>query len=148
MSYRREINDALVNLLKTIKIANGFQVDLFENVSSQLLLWDEVNDFPTVIVTSGNETREYHPAGFKWGFVGYTLRIYTYGESGQLDQDLILQDIENLLDKNNRLSLATTGRETTEITVNSIVTDEGLLMPYSVAEMNITVRYQSDNNIL
>jgi hypothetical protein len=34
-----------------------------------------------------------------------------------------------------------TGAETTEILITSITTDEGLLAPYGVGEINLQVRY-------
>jgi hypothetical protein len=36
----------------------------------------------------------------------------------------------------------TNGYETSEISITSITTDEGLLAPYAVGEINILIRYQ------
>lgn len=140
MSYRREILTAFADKLKTISVANGFNTNLAKNVSTELVLWDEVTSgFPFVCVTAGMETREYLPSGFKWGFVSLTARVYTYGDLGVRDLDKLIQDIERLADQNQALSFGP--NTTTDINLLQIVTDEGVLLPFSVAEMSFNVRY-------
>ena len=140
MSYRREILTAFADKVRTISVANGFNTDLAGNVSTELVLWDEVtSSFPYVCITAGSETREYLPSGFKWGFVNLTARVYTYGDLGVQDLDKLIQDIERLADQNQNLSFGP--NNTTDINLLQIVTDEGVLLPFSVAEMNFTVRY-------
>jgi hypothetical protein len=59
----------------------------------------------------------------------------------QLEQ--LLEDIENVVDSNRSVVYDTTKNyETTEILIVSITTDEGLLQPYAVGEINLQVRYQ------
>lgn len=141
MSYRREILTAFADKVRTISVANGFNTDLAANVSTELVLWDEVTTgFPFVCITAGSETREYLPSGFKWGFVNLTARVYTYGDLGIESLDKLIQDIERLADRNQNLEFDT-GKTTTDINLLQIVTDEGVLLPFSVAEMNFTVRY-------
>lgn len=143
MSARSSITNALVEKLKTIDGSEAFQSNTFTNVTNRLKFWDEVNDFPYICVVPGSETREYLPSDFKWGYLGISLKVYVKGdEPVQLLEDL-LEDIEQVVDANRVLSYGETYAErTTEILITSIVTDEGLLAPYGVGEVNLQVRYQ------
>jgi hypothetical protein len=53
----------------------------------------------------------------------------------------LLQDLETCID-NNRVLQYDGSHETTEILITSITTDEGLLDPYAIGEINLQVRYQ------
>lgn len=142
MSRRTSIVKALAEKLKTIDGSEGYKANLFGNAFPYLKFWDETNDFPSVYVTAGSEAREYQPAAFAWGYLGITLKVYCKGEdSMQLLEDL-LEDIENVINANRQLVYdEVNGYDTTEILITSIVTDEGLLAPYSIGEVNLQVRY-------
>ena len=143
MSRRISIVKAIVNKLKTINGTGQFNSKLFNNVYPLLKFWDEVNDFPSVYVTPGSEMREYHPSDFTWGFLGIAIKVYTKGEDAQEQLELLLEDIERVIDANRVLVYDTTNNyETTEILITSITTDEGLLAPYAIGEINLQVRYQ------
>jgi hypothetical protein len=142
MSRRTSIVKALAQKLKSIDGTNSFKSNLSGNAYAYMRFWDEVNDFPAVYMSNGTEVREYHPGGFAWGFLNVSLKIYTKGEeSAQLLEDL-LEDIEDVINANRDLVYDNeTGLETTEILITSITTDEGLLAPYAIGEMNLQVRY-------
>lgn len=142
MSRRTSIIKALTEKLKLIDGNKPYHINLFNNAYPQLKFWDEVNDFPAVYATPGSETREYQLAGFTWAFLGISLKIYCRGENAQLDLEYLLEDIETVI-TNNRVLVydAVNNYETTEILVASITTDEGLLAPYAVGEINLQVRY-------
>lgn len=143
MSRRTSILKAIVEKLKLINGNPPYNVDLFSNAYPILKFWDEVNDFPCVYACSGSETREYHPAGFAWAYLGITIKMYCKGEDAQDQLEKLLEDVENIIDKNRVLVYDTKNNyETTEILVASITTDEGLLAPYAIGEMNLQVRYQ------
>lgn len=143
MSRRISIVKAIVGKLKTINGTGQFNSKLFNNVYPLLKFWDEVNDFPSVYVTPGSEMREYHPSDFTWGFLGVAIKVYTKGEDAQEQLELVLEDIERVIDANRVLVYDTVNNyETTEILITSITTDEGLLAPYAVGEINLQVRYQ------
>jgi hypothetical protein len=87
--------------------------------------------------------REYHPGDFAWGFLGVAVKVYCRGEEAQDELEKLLEDIERCVDSNRNLVYDTnTGYDTTEILIQSITTDEGLLAPYAVGEINLQVRYQ------
>lgn len=139
MSSRSSITSALVEKLKGIDGTNNS--NLYNNAFALNKFWTETNDFPCVYVVPGAETREYLPGGFKWGFINITIKAYVKGETPIQDLENLLEDIETIIDANRILEYAT-GKETTEIEIKSIVTDEGLLVPYGIAEIVLTVQYQ------
>jgi len=141
MSQRSKITNALVEKLKQINGITPYKSNLYgKNVINKLRFWDEINDFPTICVVAGNETREYHPSNFKWGFLNIALKLYVYGENSHELLENLISDVENIIDANENLTID--NGTTTEILITSIVTDEGLLSPYGVGEVNLQVRYQ------
>ena len=144
MSSRSAIVESLVTLIKTIDGKDTFNLDLYDNVLGKLVFWDEINDYPTVCVSAGQEQREYLPGGFKWGYLGVSIKIYVQSDEQPLNElEAVLEDIEGLLDANNHLEYDSVGpKNITDIRVVSIVTDEGLLAPDGVGELNIVVQYE------
>lgn len=142
MSKRTSIVKAIVDKLKEIDGTTPYKTNLFNNAYAKLKFWDEIQDFPAIYVTPGSEVREYLPGDFKWGFLGIALKVYVRGEDAQEQLEALLEDIELVIDTNRTIVYdSDTGQETTEILIQSIVTDEGLLTPYGVGEMNLQVRY-------
>jgi len=138
---RSAIVNAIITELKKIDGSGSYVVDLANNVTNKLVFWDEVNDFPYISVVAGSETREYLPGGFKWGYLGITIRIYVYGEEPLDELEKVLYDVETQLDKDHTL-IYDTDKSTEQITLLSISTDEGLLAPYGVGEITLEIRYQ------
>jgi hypothetical protein len=142
MSKRTQIVKALTAKLNLINGKSPYSVNLFKNAYAKLKFWDEVDDFPSVYLTPGTELREYHPSDFTWAYLGVTIKVYCRGESSSEQLELLLTDIENCVDDNRQLVYDITNNySTTEILVQSITTDEGLLAPYAVGEINLQVRY-------
>ena len=143
MSRRTSILTALTEKLKSINGLSPYKTDISNNAYPKLKFWDEVRDFPCIYGSTGTETREYHPAGFAWVYLGVTLKAYCKGEFAQLQLEQLLEDIEDVVDKNRVLVYDTVNNyETIEILVASITTDEGLMAPYAIGEINLQVRYQ------
>lgn len=142
MSRRTSIVKALVEKLKTIDGNNPYKTNLYSNAHAKLEFWDTVNSFPAVYVTPGTEMREYLPSDFTWGFLGACIKVYCKGDDSQDQLEALLEDVENCVDSNRVLVYDEFGNETTEILITSITTDEGLLAPYAVGEINLQVRYQ------
>jgi len=142
MSRRVSIVKALAEKLKVINGELPYKTNIFNNSYPYQKFWDEVKDFPAVYVVAGSEQREYLPGDFTWGYLGVSLKVYCKGEDPhQLLEDL-LEDVEQVVHDNRVLTYdATNNYQTTEILVMSVVTDEGLLLPYAVGEINLQVRY-------
>jgi hypothetical protein len=143
MSKRTSILKALIEKFKLIDGNAPYSTNIFNNAYPIIKFWDEVNDFPCVYGSTGSETRDYLPGNFTWAYLGISLKMYCKGENAQQQLELLLEDIETVVNANRVLVYdAVNNHETTEILVVSITTDEGLLAPYAVGELNLQVRYQ------
>lgn len=144
MSRRTSIVKAIAEKLKVIDGTGPYKTNIFGNAYAKLKFWDEVSDFSSIYVVAGSESREYMPNAFAWGFLNVSLKVYCKGEDSQVQLEELLEDIENVLDGTvGRLVYDTDNQyETAEISITSITTDEGLLSPYAVGEMNLLIRYQ------
>jgi hypothetical protein len=144
MTKRTQIVKALVEKFKTIDGNLPYKTNLYSNAYAKLKFWDEIQDFPSVYVTPGREQRDYLPGNFTWGYLGVAVKVYVRNEDAPQEiLEQLLEDLEHCIDLNRVLVYdTTTGYETTEILIDSITTDEGLLAPYGVGEINLQVRYQ------
>jgi len=140
MSRRNKISKAFVELINANLEGTTYVSNIFNSAENKLRFWDEIGQFPYLSVVSGDEFREYEPGGFKWGFLTVIIRVYTKGEDPEVDLEQFFEDIEVLLDRNNNLEYLP-GQEITEITINSLTTDEGVMKPLAIGEITTTVRY-------
>lgn len=139
---RRKIREALAEKLKLIDGTGSYSNNLYNNVFPTLKFWDEVNNFPSIYMSAGVETREYLPADFTWANLAISIKIYCKGESPEEELESILGEVETVISNNEVLVYDTeNGKTTTEILVTSITTDEGQLHPFAVGEINIIVTY-------
>lgn len=141
---RQSIVNALVEKLKLIDGTGDFLTNIYSNVHPKLKFWDEVNDFPSIHLNAGSETRQYQGGGYKDRFLSISVRIYVREEDAVDALDKLLEDVETVIEDNSKL--AYTDRQgstqyTHQITIISIDTDEGVLDPLGVAEMLLEVRY-------
>jgi hypothetical protein len=143
MSKRNSIAKALAEKLKTIDGTTPYQSNLYNNSYAKLKFWDEIQDFPAVYIVPGTEIREYHPADFAWCYLNLSLKVYVRDqEDPQFELETLLHDLEKCIHDNRVLVYDQANNlETTEILIQSIMTDEGLLVPYGVGEVNLQVRY-------
>jgi hypothetical protein len=141
---RLAIVEALVEKLKDINGTGNYRTNLFLNVSPRLKFWDEVEEFPAVHLNAGSETREYQAGGYKDRFLTVSVRCYVNEEDAVNALESLLEDVETVIEENSRLSYIDkngTLQYTQQITIISIDTDEGVLEPYGVGEMQLEVRY-------
>ena len=141
---RLGIVEAIVEKLKDINGAGTYLTDLAQNVSPRLKFWDEVEEFPAVHLNAGSETREYQGSGYKDRFLSITRRCYVQEEDSVLALDELLEDVETVLEDNSRLPYKDRNgatQYTQQITIVSVDTDEGVLEPLGVGEIQIEVRY-------
>lgn len=146
MSKRQSIIKALADKLKGIDGSASYKSNLSGNAYPYLRFWDQVNDFPSIYLTAGSEQREYLPGNFTWAYLGVAVKVYTRGEDAQEQLEALLEDVEKVVDANRVLVYDVANNyDTTEILIQSITTDEGLLSPYGVGEINLQVRYALPN---
>ena len=141
---RSAIIDSLVTKLKTINGTGNFLTDLYDEVHPRLKFWDEVETFPAIHLNAGSETREYQAGGYKDRFLGVTIRCYVHAEDAQEELNLLMEDVETVIEENSNLQYFDKQNNEfncQQITVISITTDEGVLEPYGVGELEVEVRY-------
>jgi hypothetical protein len=138
------IVDSIAEKLKIIDGQGDFLSDIGDNVSPRLKFWDEVEEFPAIHLNAGAESRQYQGGGYKDRFLAVTVRIYVEEEDAQLALSKLLEDVETVLEDNSQLEYfdnLNNSQKTQQISIVSITTDEGVLEPLGVAEMEIEVRY-------
>ncbi len=143
-SRRLNIVEALTEKLKVIDGQGEFLSDVNNNVVPRLKFWDEVEEFPAIHLNPGSETRQYQAGGYKDRFLGITVRMYVQEEDAQEALGKLLEDVETVIEENSKLEYydnRAVAQSTHQISIISITTDEGVLEPLGVAEMELEVRY-------
>jgi len=143
MTKRTQIVKALADKFKLINGTNGYVTNLYSNSFPKLKFWDEVQDFPSIYLHPGTEVRDYLPSDFTWGLLLVCIKAYVKSEEQAQEQlEQLLADLELCIDRHRTLVYDIANNlSTTEILIQSITTDEGLLTPYGVGEINLQVRY-------
>lgn len=116
------------------------------NVQRQMIFLNEVNDFPFVTFLPREELRTHRGDGRKFATLNISLRAYVFngnpgGESIADAEDLAI-DIEQLVIDTFAASHRDMGVE--EARVRNFTTDEGLLAPYGIADLEIAILYDLD----
>ena len=141
---RQSITNALVDVLKKINGTGQYLTDVGDNVSPRLKFWDEIEEFPAIHLNTSGETRQYQAAGYKDRFLNITIRCYVNEEDAVDALDKLLEDVETVLEENQRMRYVDRRGKpqyTHQNTIVSIDTDEGVLDPLGVGEILLEVRY-------
>ena len=141
MSARSKIVNALVVKLKDIDGTGDNESNVFNNVFNKLRFWNEVDDYPSMYLNAGSESREYLPAGFKWAYLTVTVRVYVNDEEPEQELEKIMSDVERIINNNGELDFDN-GNKTEDIKIMLLHTDEGLLSPIGVGEITLQIMYE------
>lgn len=143
---RTEITNFIVDRLKAI---NGntssynplyqYNTNLFNNVYRQIKFIDEVNDFPSLYLSAGAETRNFQSQNLTVATLVIMIRSYVYGEDNSQEQlDKLINDVQHII--------YAIGDEPEmgilDITIENITQDDGLAAPYGIAEIELSVVYR------
>jgi len=143
-SKRRAIVEALAIKLEGINGQPPFRSSV-ASVERRLKFWDEVNEFPTIHVGAGAETRQYDGGGFRFRFLTITVRIYVSDDNDVVEAlEELLEDVETVIEDSDPLTYydSTGASQTTvQTTIATVDTDEGVLEPLGVGEITIEIRY-------
>ena len=143
-SRRRAIVESIAEALEKINGQAPFRTSVAK-VERRLKFWDEVDEFPTLHVGAGGETRQYDGGGFRFRFLTITVRCYVSDDSDVIEAlEELLEDVETVLEDNDPLTYTDstgTSHTTVQTTVQSVDTDEGVLEPLGVGEIVLEVRY-------
>ena len=141
---RRAIVEAICEKLEQINGNAPIRTSVAK-VERRLKFWDEVDEFPTLHVGAGGETRQYDGGGFRFRFLTITVRCYVSDDSDVIEAlEELLEDVETVLEDNDPLTYTDstgTSHTTVQTTVQSVDTDEGVLEPLGVGEIVLEVRY-------
>lgn len=135
---------AICDALKTINGTGEFLSNLNDRVFPVLKFWDEIHEYPAVHLSSGTEYREYQGGGYADRYLTVSIKIYVEEENSPLALDKIIEDIETVLTENSALVYYDKlGAEQCvhQISISTIVTDEGILDPAGMADISILVHY-------
>ena len=142
-SRRRDIANFLVGELKkidggvsTFDSSYTYQVNLFNNVFRRLKFLDEINDFPSVYLQAGSEDRVYDSKGLTTSTLDIMIRVYVQTENAVEELESTMQDIEFVI-----YNMDTEKYGMMDVQVSTMSTDEGLLDPYGIGEVGVTVSY-------
>jgi len=143
-SRRRAVVEALAVALERINGQPPFRSSVAK-VERRLKFWDEVNEFPTIHVGAGTETREYDGGGFRFRFLTITVRIYVSDDNDVVEAlEELLEDVETVIEDSDPLTYydSTGASQTTvQTTIATVDTDEGVLEPLGVGEITLEIRY-------
>jgi hypothetical protein len=119
-----------------------FVTNVFNNVFRKIKFLDEVNDFPSLYVSAGTEIRDFQSENLTVATLDVIIRAYVYGEdNSQTLSDDLAQDVEHII-----YSLGDNpDKGILDITIDNITTDEGLAIPYGIAEIELSVVYRLEN---
>ena len=141
---RQNIVDAMVDAIERIDGTGEYQTAVAE-CSPRLTFWDEVKEFPAVHLNAGREIRTYDGGGFKFRYLTITLRCYVEDNEDAVGAlDALLEDIETVLEAEDPLTYYDkngVSQKTVQTTIISIDTDEGVMDPLGIGEMQIEIQY-------
>jgi len=148
-SRRTDIVDFIVTQLKEIDKAQSsfdssytYNTNLFTNVFRKIKFIDEVNDFPALYLSAGTENRDFNTKSLTVATLDVTIRAYVFGEDdAQTKVDDLIQDIEHVIYNFGDNS----DKGIFDIQIDNITADEGLIEPYGLAEIVLTIQYRLED---
>lgn len=145
MNNRTLVVEQLVTHLKEIDAdvspwdsAYTFSTNLYNNVFRGLKYLDEINDFPAIYISCNNETRRYQTSGLTEVSVRAALRCYIYSDDSRTDTLNLAKDVEHVIYN----MINSPELRIMDIVIDEIVTDTGLLEPYGMVEVFLTISFE------
>ena len=139
MARRTDIIEALVGHLGTNTDVHA------NNVHRTYKYMHDLNDFPAITFIPNREDRDHFGAGQVHGILAIQLRCYVYdGDTADIADECerLADQIEAAVDT---FSAANRALEVEEARVVSLRTDDGLMTPYGVADLQISILYRLEN---
>ena len=135
IEYFKQIDGGISPYLSTYT----FNTNLYSNVFRRIKFLDEINDFPSVYLSAGAETRNFQSENLTVATLPVIIRAYVYGEdNSQAQADSLVQDIEHVIYNIG----SNPDKGILDITIQNITQDEGLAFPYGIAEVELSVVYR------
>lgn len=160
MSNRTSIRDKLISKLREQLVSansNIYNTDIDLQVFGKQLFLSQIDAFPAITIGLGREVPVYHPSGLRQNHLDLYFRCFIRNDDSP-DEELekIIQDIKTFVDLHedfeydviepgNSTPGPSSSRMVQSFTIKEIVTDEGILSPYGVAEILVTATYEDRN---
>lgn len=151
MSNRQSIVTAFTEATKTALDGVNDSYNIYGNVYARNMLTKDIVSFPCITYSPGPETFQYLASGMRWNFLTVYSRVYVKNvEEPQQELEVLIQKIKNIIDSNTNIPyyVGNTLMHTTDVTLQEISTDEGLLAPDGIAEVVFAVRYSEDARLV
>jgi len=132
-SRRTDILDALKTHLGQINSVDS------NNVYKSYRWIDELNDYPAITFVARSEQRLHRGDARKLALIIISLRAYVYnGDGAMAEVEQLVRDVETQV-----TSFTSENRDllVESALVASVRTDEGLMHPYGVGDMDINITY-------
>ena len=139
MARRTDIIDALVGHLGTNTDVHA------NNVYRTYKYMHDLNDFPAITFIPNREDRDHFGDGQVHGILAIQLRCYVYdGDTADIADECerLADQIEAAVDT---FSATNRALEVEEARVVTLRTDDGLMTPYGVADLQISILYRLEN---
>lgn len=141
ITKRGLITEALKEKFEEISQANGYNINLYENVKKVFIFPNDDPELPLVCVVAGPENITYQPGGFQDRFVTVMVRFYVTSQDDVIaEQEKIIKDIETVVEKYSKLELSD-GSTVRDTRITLIDTDQGVLAPLGAGEIQLIVEY-------
>ena len=137
---RKQIIDGLVTEI-------GQTVDVHENnVYNSFKYLEEINDFPSICLLPKNEVRSERGANRRLGVIEVALRGYVFDENNLDTAEFLAQNVESKVDSFSA-NTAAKANGVADARVVTFRTDEGLFDPYGIADLELQILYDVDENV-
>ena len=135
------------------QIIDGFKTELGQtpdvdasNIFKHFKFLDELNDFPSVCFVAGTERRDQLGANRRLATIDIALRGYVFDENNVDKAEILAQNVESKVDSFSA-NVAARANGVADARVTSFRTDEGLLKPYGVADLEVEILYDLEENV-
>ena len=137
---RKQLIDGLVT-----EIGQAIDIDP-NNVHNSFKYLDEINDFPSVCLLPKNEARSQRSDNRRLGIIEVALRGYVFDENNLDTAEFLAQNVESKVDSF-AANTAAKANGVADARVVTFRTDEGLFEPYGIADLDLQILYDVDENV-
>tara|TARA_Y100000780_G_C13392279_1_gene304711 strand:+ start:23 stop:448 length:426 start_codon:yes stop_codon:yes gene_type:complete len=135
------------------QIIDGLVVELGQtpdvsasNVFRHFKYLDEINDFPSICLLPRNEARIERGANRRLGIIEVALRGYTFDENNLDRAEFLAQNVEAKVDSFSA-NTAAKANGVSDVRVVTFRTDEGLFEPYGIADLELQILYDVEEDV-
>ena len=135
------------------QIIDGFVTELGQtpdvdasNVHKHFKFLDELNDFPSVCFVAGTERRDQLGANRRLATIDIALRGYVFDENNVDKAEILAQNVESKV-ASFSANVAARANGVSDARVTSFRTDEGLFTPYGLADLEVQILYDVEENV-